>query len=1551
MNRLVSLNRINELMSLFVYQVEHAGSMYLNDINRVSEDILIQLFSEIFGHSDLKNLNWSEKANYPSIDLGDYKSRIAYQITSTSDSQKLKKTLKKFMEHKLYDKFDRLVFYILTRKKAYRVNFDQITQDLLKFDKKKDILDSKDLIEEIRKLSDDKLITVKELLEKQFGNNKPEDDSQDIMEWIDSVNNYWLDEENSSKIEVDRKTVRNNLNDFVSRENGVVIGRPGVGKTHLLKELLQDLRSANIPHLLLSIDLLGDSDPKEWPDGLSFNGDLIEHLKSVPISDNKAILLFDGFDAARDERKRKNFLILIKRAIQDLENWNVAVTVRTYDAKKSQELLDLFGNSDDTDYQTQDISCRHFTIPPFTKDEILQALVQIGCPISIYDNGSDEFKEKVLINPFNLWLLEKILKNLSDEELNSLSQIRSEVQLFNLFWQRRLESADNEIDRLFVLEGIAREMVKQRSLSIRQIDVRKSLIQTALDDLLSDEILARVSSTEQRIAFAHNILFDYAISVLLIDDEPQKLEEFITEDPSRPLFLRPSLTYFFTRLWYYEDSKYFWRAFWHILQSDQSVHLRLVARFIPTSVIAIEAREIEQLKELIQELQNRETIAEEAIARLLQALQTLEIKRETPWIDFFDQASRNLFDNFAWDLARLTSDILEKATDSRVVDTCGRVGRQLLGWVWQERKKSNDDRYNRLGGHWVVPIVVKTFSTNIEESRLLLEKVLELLNESDFPIVFLSRLSEHIDKIWDHDPEFVIGIYWAVFSHQFSSKGKTIRGGPIFPMSTFRSQDFQMCQYHLAKHFPVFLHKKPKYALQAAIQSLNYFVIHTHIARYIKQDRKPEELIQTFNLLDAPVYFIEDDSHFWDAERSSDESVKDEPIEMVDILFEYITKLVESKDTDLDWVLSILFQEVWVAFFWKRLLKLASQYPKVFAPRLFDLCIAKPILLHLEVSYELGLFLKNAMSEFDDEQRLQIENSILTLPDIAKDEENDDYLIMHRNSLLACIPKELLSTDAAKSIRKKMEQENKVPENRPPISFTFKSEKVTEEKWLRDKGVDTTTPENKKLQEYSQILEQFCKEWNKDESTSENIQFILPKMQTVYSTIKNYTESNKIIDILWRKLTECASILAGIVNNLDNDSFAFCRQIILEGAKHKLPMRNPELDAQFDSIGYSPFPRHEAAKGLSLLAYHKPDEEILDAIELLAKDPVPSVRMLMAMQLTNVYVKNPEKFWKIMNQRAELERNLVVQEFLYRTLNYLVAYKKENESRTIKVMSKLLKHTPNPEMKIGASDPFVYLLMWLIIERENSWAKGFINETYLNDPNQYSIMLTRIVMKTIKTYLDPKQLETDDGTKKVERAISCLKEVISVSVDKINELCSALRQNVSEENQKKLQNTYKVIDQVISSLYYKFAHQRIQSDNRTEAVSDDARYRAYEEVKPLMQQVIDFADDPETGVMFASTAHDFMQLLISFLSRRNAREVIRLAERVAKSSEPYGYNLDAIAVKDIVDIVEIVLADYRDVVRDDKDSLKSLLNLLDLFAKTGWSDALKLVWRLDEVFR
>lgn len=1351
-------------------------------------------------------------------------------------------------------------------------------------------------------------------------------------------------------MKIERKQLLNDLQNFTSSGDGVVIGGPGVGKSYVLKELRQNLKSAGITHLLLRIDQLGDGTVKTLQEELSYQGDLIEKLKSIPISGKNAILLFDAFDAARDEDTRNRFLNLIRRAIKELVKWNVVVTVRTYDAMKSRELLDLFGSPDDAEYQTEGILCRHFTIPSFTEAEILQGVAQIGCLKSVYIEGSQDFKN-ILANPFNLWLLEKIVQSPGkDPDFSQISQIHSEVQLFQEFWERRIKDRSKK----HILERIARQMVDKRSLSVKEfeiyenLDLDKPIRMAAFEDLLSDEILTKVSSTGQRIAFSHNILFDYAISVLLIEDELQKLEEFITEDPSRPLFLRPSLTYFFTRLWYY-DLNSFWDAFWYILPSNQSVHLRLVARLIPASVIANEAREIEQLKPLLLKLQNREPIADKAITRLLQALQTLQIRREKPWIDFFEKVSEYLHTDFAWDLANLTTDILEKTTEPNIKGACGRIGRRLLKWVWEEKETNQSDWYSRFGGRWAVPLVTKTYHTNIEGSRALLEKVLKLTQEDNFPIGFLTWLTDNVDKIWDHDPEFVASIYRTVFGHYETSNEEVKMGSYVLPMTSFRSQDYRMCQYRLVKHFPNFLRAEPLIATAAGIQSLNVFILMDNVIPFLREESSLEDLVEVFNFRNQEAYFMEDGSYIWNARKSSHE-----PIEMAEAIFEFIKELVTSEESNpcLESLLDVFRDNVVVAFFWKKLLLIGSQFPQVFASRLFELCIAKPIQLHAECFYELGLFLKSASSELDPEQRLQIEKSILEYPiDITNDEDHRNLLERERNKLLAQIPLELLQTNKAKEIRRDMERENNVPENRPLASFHTEWESVTEEKLLKEKGIDTDKHENQALLNLSEPLVQFSSDWRNSSPSNEATKLVLPQLREAYAAKNNPHAEKEVINSLFHKIVECAAILGRIADKLDNESFVFCRSVLLEAANHEEPIPDPENDEQFDFPGYSSQPRHYAVEGLLRIAFYKPDPEILSIIEKLADDRVPSVRMLVAMYLSSLYNKEPDRFWQIINNRADIERNSIVQECLYSALTNVIRPTKENDKKIARVMAKMLEYNPLPQQKMGTVDPFSFLIVGLAIVRQNQWALTTINERFLKDPIKYANLLTRFVTRAIKSYIDPKYTQTIDEQSNLNRTITLLSSITTVTTSAINELGSKLKEQRTEKVEEELRNTYAIIDEVITRLYFSVAYEKeSNTENNAENTNNDALSLIFNEVNPLMQQIVDFALDKENGLMFAPTAHYFIKLLTSFLIY-NPKEVLHLASGVTRSSERFGYTLDSIAVMDIVELVEIVLADHRRVVRDNEECMEDLLNLLDLFAKTGWTDALNLVWRLDEVFR
>jgi hypothetical protein len=159
-------------MSIFVYQVQGSAAMNRTDINRISEVVLIPLFAELFGYKNLKSLNTPQQPNYPGIDLGDETARVAFQITSSADNEKLKETLTQFVKNEFYEQYDRLIIYILTTKqKTYSGSgHKEIIQDTFVFDRKNDIKDYRDLLAIVNGFQIDKARRIEDILEANFGN-------------------------------------------------------------------------------------------------------------------------------------------------------------------------------------------------------------------------------------------------------------------------------------------------------------------------------------------------------------------------------------------------------------------------------------------------------------------------------------------------------------------------------------------------------------------------------------------------------------------------------------------------------------------------------------------------------------------------------------------------------------------------------------------------------------------------------------------------------------------------------------------------------------------------------------------------------------------------------------------------------------------------------------------------------------------------------------------------------------------------------------------------------------------------------------------------------------------------------------------------------------------------------------------------------------------------------------------------------------------------------------------------------------------------------------
>jgi hypothetical protein len=170
MNRLTYINKINSYAARFVLEVEGFNSSNLYDINIHAEGFLIPVLNEVFGIR-LENLNTTQKKNFPAVDLADFNNRVAFQVTATSDFDKIKSTLEKFKNHKLNEFFDILYIYIITHKKD-KYNDDKlkafIPNDFI-FSTTEHIIDKDNLLQKITALSSTpKIEAIAKIYEHEF---------------------------------------------------------------------------------------------------------------------------------------------------------------------------------------------------------------------------------------------------------------------------------------------------------------------------------------------------------------------------------------------------------------------------------------------------------------------------------------------------------------------------------------------------------------------------------------------------------------------------------------------------------------------------------------------------------------------------------------------------------------------------------------------------------------------------------------------------------------------------------------------------------------------------------------------------------------------------------------------------------------------------------------------------------------------------------------------------------------------------------------------------------------------------------------------------------------------------------------------------------------------------------------------------------------------------------------------------------------------------------------------------------------------------------------
>ncbi len=160
------VDRISESLSILEVYIKNQNAIGKFDINKECEDFFCEFLNIVF---DLQLMNQNElEMNFPAVDLGDKESRVCYQVTSTNDRKKIKYTLEKFKEKKLYEDYEEVNIFILGRKSKYKKGKD-LEYDEFDFDIKENVLGFEELFKIISKIKNiDKLEEIYKMIQKNL---------------------------------------------------------------------------------------------------------------------------------------------------------------------------------------------------------------------------------------------------------------------------------------------------------------------------------------------------------------------------------------------------------------------------------------------------------------------------------------------------------------------------------------------------------------------------------------------------------------------------------------------------------------------------------------------------------------------------------------------------------------------------------------------------------------------------------------------------------------------------------------------------------------------------------------------------------------------------------------------------------------------------------------------------------------------------------------------------------------------------------------------------------------------------------------------------------------------------------------------------------------------------------------------------------------------------------------------------------------------------------------------------------------------------------------
>lgn len=1340
------------------------------------------------------------------------------------------------------------------------------------------------------------------------------------------------------RVRLDRAPVRSTIQAASTLGHFLITGEPGSGKSGAECRFVEELLAAGRDVVLLSADRQEAGSLGALRNELGLEHELTETL-TVWTGDQPGFLILEGLDAARSDRGTKLYQDLIADVQRSAPRWVIAASIRIFDLQASARYQELFPSERIGESAGEALpGVHHVFVPCLTDEELAEAAVQappLGPLIAaarLADRGA--FSE-LLRRPFGLRLAAALVA--AGTSTGELIAMRSDVELMERYWQARVVGEHNAgRSREGVCRRLAEQMVDRRELHAVVSELQTS-DNAALAELLSVGVLvewrahATAQPTRDVVAFAHNILFDYAVARLLLDSTPRNLRDRLAQDRTSVLALHPSLALHFERLWWRDPTR---RAFFDCSMEllDESVP-RIGQLYGPGVVVRLAGTlaDFEPLLSGLEQSDGRREQSEVLVGLVVAGLIANEVRLvgsdALPWCALARELAQRAARRTVWPLHSLLAALgksCAEMTPRERSDTLAAAA-TIFDFVWE---RAPDQRRGVLSV--ATELLGRLSETAPEVCEARLEKLLAAGNTDPDVVNGLFELAGEVPELTRATPRYAARLYRVVL---------TARDPPETPISVWDSQIisvvsnlrqvFSNIKYQLGQAFAGFLATAPLEALDALDAALT--------GRSPRRVDEPPPATFVFGAHQAALE--EDHSGIWDHDGAAYQ-----PHEvMLDAFFVRVAGLASrGADSELDSIVAAVVARHGQAVLWRRLLTAGARQPETLGRRLLAAAVAEPILRSPSTRYAACRCIEAVHAVLHDSDKKNLEDQISELTEQGAPRRYGSIEDV-RNRLLRRLSRRGLASSRARALLQDLppaEPGDETDDEPRPVRDLSPEEFA--ELRARRLGLDRAHGPSRDFDHALEPMRDLARQYLNDVPSADQAAGVCSALSTLQVQIapaeeagvqaELVTEGHGLLARLAARLARCPSV------SVDSPCFLLVRQILLTNCLHPIPLPRPDDDAQFDqSPGRGCQPRTEAAEGLLPLARRsEPAPEILNAIETLSGDPCAVVRHVIVQGLDALLRPAPNLFWRIVDAIVAAERSRVVTEDMVGLLDDLP--QEFDDAAVERSLAVLGRFADSTELRRECGR------LWLrrYLRSAHPGASAQVWRLAEGPANAGDVLQTLIPQ--MRDDLAWRSSRSEERQGRAWRLADRIAEFGVSAWRRISDEADAWRRAnpeapIPEELKSQLRSLHGVLEQLATELYFASGAQDDQPV--LESGSErDARERFFGRALPLIQRL------GETGI--PAVTHELIRTLAAYRNVDAKRSFVTIGALVV-TAECQGYQYESIAADVLDKLVREYLVDHARLLRTDAECREALLAILNAFV--GWPKLAKLVFRLGEALR